>query len=319
MIKKIIWLTVSMVSLTCYGQIDLKEDTSFTGWKKGAFVALNMNQVALINWAAGGENALSATAIFTGFIKKRNEKSYFETTLDMGYGWISNETNGFRKNEDKLDLNAKYGLRANASNKLYYALLMNFRTQFAPGFNFPDDSTVISRALAPGYLSLAMGFDYKPVDYFSVFISPATGRGLFVRDQSLADQGQFGTFAAEFDADGNKIKDGARFRFEFGAMLRARFQKEVIKNVSLLSTLQLFNNYTDVRVENRKNIDINWETMINIKANKWLTTSIFTHLIYDDDIQLPTFQTINGVRTEVSRGPKTQFKEVFGIGISYKF
>ncbi|MFN4123514.1 MAG: DUF3078 domain-containing protein [Flavobacteriales bacterium] len=317
--KKYFILAMILARLTSYGQIDLKEDTSFIVWRKGAFMAFNFNQVALINWAAGGENALSATAIFSGFIKKRNVKSYFETTLDMGYGWITNETNGFRKNEDKLDLNMKYGHRATKGNKIYYALLMNFRTQFAPGFNFPDDSTVISRFLAPGYLSVAAGIDYKPNDFFSVFVSPATGRLLLVRDQRLADQGQFGTFAAEFDANGNKIKDGALYRLEFGSMLRARFQKEVIKNVSLLTTLQLFNNYTDVRKDNRRNIDVNWETMINIKANKWLTTSIFTHLIYDDDIQLPTFETINGVRTEVGRGPKTQFKEVFGIGLSYKF
>lgn len=319
MIKKIVLSAFLLMSLNAITQIDIKEDTSFTGWKYGGFATLNFNQVALVNWAAGGENALSATAIFSGFLKKRNTNSYFETTLDLGYGWITTQNQPFRKNEDKIDFNVKYGYKATQDKKLYYAALLNFRSQFAPGFNFPDDSVVISRWLAPGYLTLAIGLDYKPVSYFSVFVSPVTGRALFVRDQNLADKGQFGTTAAEFDEQGNKTKDGETLRFEFGAMLRARFQKDIAKNINLLSTLQLFNNYTDARVSNRKNIDINWETMINIKANKWLTTSIFTHIIYDDDIQLPTFQTVNGVRTEVGRGPKTQFKEVLGIGLSYKF
>jgi len=318
MIKRLILSALLLMSIASFAQIDLKEDTSFTGWKYGGFATLNFNQVALVNWAAGGESALSGTAIFSGFVKKRNEISYFETSLDMGYGWITSDNQPFRKNEDKIDFNMKYGLKATQDHKLYYALLLNFRSQFAPGFNFPDDSTVISRFLAPGYLTLALGMDYKPNNYLSIFLSPVTGRALFVKDQNLADAGQFGTVGAEFDENGTKIKDGQTLRFEFGAMLRARFRKDIAKNIDLLSTLQLFNNYTDARVSNRKNIDINWETMINIKANKWLTTSIFTHLIYDDDIQIPVTRTVNGQQVEGS-GPRTQFKEVLGIGLSYKF
>jgi hypothetical protein len=64
----------------------------------------------------------------------------------------------------------------------------------------------------------------------------------------------------------------------------------------------MFNNYTDKDKSNRANFDVNWEVMVNIKANKFLTTSIFTNLIYDQNI----------IR-------KTQFKEVFGLGVSYKF
>jgi hypothetical protein len=64
----------------------------------------------------------------------------------------------------------------------------------------------------------------------------------------------------------------------------------------------MFNNYTDRDKSNRANIDVNWEVMVNLKANKFLTTSIFTHLIYDHNII-----------------KETQFKEVLGVGVSYKF
>jgi hypothetical protein len=160
--------------------------------------------------------------------------------------------------------------------------------------------------------------DYKPNDWFSMFISPATGRSTFVMDQRLADLGQFGVTAATYDEAGNILTQGKKSRFEFGAYLRARLQKDLVKNVSVVSNLQLFNNYSDPIKPQRANIDVNWENLILIKANKWLTTSIFTNLIYDHDVQIPVKRIVNGAEV-IGSGPRLQFKEVLGVGISVKF
>lgn len=307
---------VSLLTGVSMAQIDVKEDTTVSGWKRGGFLSFSFNQVALINWAAGGESALSATALGSYFWKYRKNDLYFESVVDGGFGIINTKSQPWRKNEDKLELNAKFGKRA--KGKVYYAGLMNFRTQFAPGFNFPNDSTVISDFMAPAFLSLALGFDYKPNDWFSLFLSPATGRATFVLNPTLANAGQFGVTPAVRDSAGNVITEGERVRLEFGAYLRARLQKDVTKNISVVSNLQLFNNYTDPIAEQRGNIDVNWETIILIKANKWLTTSLFTNLIYDHDVKIPVTRVVNGVETQ-GTGPRTQFKEVFGLGISFKF
>jgi hypothetical protein len=92
----------------------------------------------------------------------------------------------------------------------------------------------------------------------------------------------------------------------------------VVKNISVVSNLQLFNNYTDPIKAQRANIDVNWENLILIKANKWLTTSIFTNLIYDHDVQIPVEREVDGVKV-IGSGPRMQFKEVLGIGLSIKF
>ena len=298
-------------------QIEVKEDTTVNGWKKGGFFALNFNQVSLTNWAPGGESALSATALGNDFVKYRHNDVYFESVLDAGFGFITTSSQATRKNEDKIELNAKFGKRA--KGKFFYAGMLNFRTQMAPGYNFPDDSTIISRFMAPGYLSLALGMDYKPNEWFSVFLSPATGRATFVLDQRLANLGQFGVDPAVLDTlTGAVISPGEKTRFEFGAYLRARLQKELVKNISIVSNLQLFNNYSDPIKAQRVNIDVNWETLIMIKANKWLTTSIFTNLVYDNDIQVPVTRVVDGNEV-VGTGPRTQFKEVLGIGLSFKF
>ena len=312
----ILLLILSGISLSINAQIEVKEDSSVLGWKKGGFFNLNLNQVSLTNWAAGGESALSSTALINGFLKYRKNGTYFESTLDAGYGFITTNTQRLRKNEDKFEINSKFGSRA--KNNFFYSAMLNFRSQFAPGFNFPNDSVVISNFMAPGYLSLALGMDYKPNNWFYIFLSPVSGRITFVNDQTLADAGQFGVEKAVYDTNGNIISPGKRIRLEMGASLRARIQKDLIKNVKLISNLQLFNNYTDPKKPNRKNIDINWETLLLLKANKWLTTSIFANLIYDHDIEVPV-KRIENNKEIISTGPRTQFKQVLGVGVSLVF
>lgn len=299
-----------------HAQIKIEEDTAVRGWKKGGFFTLNLNQVSLTNWAAGGESALSTTALANLYLKYRNKSTYFETVLDAGYGLITTSTQPIRKNEDKIELNSKFGKKA--AGKFFYAGMMNFRTQFAPGYAYPNDSVAISDFMAPGFLSLALGMDYKPNDWFSMFISPATGRATFVASQVLADAGQFGVTPAVYDTNGVMLSQGKKVRLEFGAYLRARLQKDIAKNVQIVSNLQLFNNYTDPIAEQRGNIDVNWESLILIKANKWLTTSLFMNLIYDHDVKIPVKRMVNGVEVN-GTGPRTQFKELLGVGLSFKF
>ena len=45
---------------------------------------------------------------------------------------------------------------------------------------------------APGYVLLSLGFDYKPVDGLSIFVSPITSRWTIVRDDSLSAKGAYG-------------------------------------------------------------------------------------------------------------------------------
>lgn len=257
-------------------------------WKKGGFASLQFNQVSLTNWAAGGENAISTTAFLNLFANYKKEKVVWDNSLDLGYGTLKNEGKKPRKNEDKIDFLSKFGHQA--FGKFYYSALLNYRTQFTDGFNYPNDSIPTSTFMAPGYLSISLGMDYKPNEFFSLFFSPASGKFTFVLDDTLSHKGAYG------------VDPDKKVRSEFGAQLNAKFQKDIFKNVNLMSKLMLFNNYTDKDKANRKNIDVNWEVMINIKANKYLTTSIFTNLIYDQNMVA-----------------KTQFKEVFGIGLSYKF
>ena len=93
-----------------------------------------------------------------------------------------------------------------------------------------------------------------------------------------------------------------------------QLKKDLSPKINLTSTLNLFNNFTDVNEANRQNIDINWETMINMKLTSYLGVSIYTNLIHDNDVAVPIYEGNKVVGT----GPRTQFKRLLGVGFSYK-
>lgn len=297
-------------------------DTTPDGWKFGGFTSLMINQVALVNWNAGGESAFSGTALFSGFANLKRNNWYWKNSIDLGFGQLYSKTFGWQKNEDKINFLSTLTRPIGTSNTFSYAAEVNFKTQFAPGYVLPDDSTRISRFMAPGYLVLTIGITYKPADWVSFYLSPATGKFTFVTDPLLSDRGAFG------------VDTGKTVNSEFGAYFRLNLKKDIMKNITLQSDLTLFNGYTDKDPVNRQKVDVDWQTSINMKVNKFISVSIFTHLIYDYDIkqlvfdgETPVWQLdesglfitdVDGNKVQ-KRDALVQFKEVLGVGFSYKF
>jgi hypothetical protein len=143
-----------------------------------------------------------------------------------------------------------------------------------------------SNFLAPAYVLLSLGVNYKPTPYFSVFISPLTQRWILVNDNYLSSIGAYG------------VDPGKKSRNEFGAFLSADFNKEIAKNVFLKSRLDLFSNYKN----EPGNIDVYWTNVIAMKVNRFLSANIAVDLLYDDDA--------------IARW---QVRQLLGVGFSAKF
>ena len=273
---------------------------SVDGWKKGITTFINVSQTSLTNWAAGGENSLSINGLINAQANLKKGESNWANSLEIGYGLLKQGTDaGFVKTDDKIELVSKYGYHA--FGKWNYAVLFSFKTQMANGYNYPNDSVAISKFLAPGYILGAAGLDYMPNDNFSAFIAPITGKVTLVNDQALADSGAYG------------VKPGQKSRIEMGGYIRLAFRKDLFENVNFSTKIDLFSNYLD----NPQNIDINWETLLTLKANKYLSATLSTLLIYDDNIKIEQDTNNDGVID--SKGPRIQFKEVLSIGITLQF
>ena len=260
---------------------------------------LAFSQSAFSNWSAGGQNSVGLNAFINLKANYHKGKHAWGNTLDIGYGfnYLGKMSKAqFTKTNDKIELTTAYGYSISKDNKWLATVLANFRTQFSAGFNYPDDSTVISNFMAPGYLVAGVGITYIPVKWFYLYMSPASGRFTFVLDKQLSDSGAFG------------VARGKTMLAEFGPYVRADLNKDLSKTINLASTVEFFTAYNN----DFGNIDVNWSLLLTMKVNKWLAATIATQVIYDDNVKIKTTPTSEP-------GPRTQFKEMLGLGLTYKF
>lgn len=301
--KAVLLLILFSVSLAnAQDQDEEKEEEGPpTPWHRGGTFNVNFSQVALQHWAGGGQNSISGTSVMNLFADLRKERYTWRNSIDMAYGLLSQDKSPFIKNDDQIELNSRLGRRIKESD-ISYSSMLNFRSQFAPGYEFPEeDSIKFSNFLSPAYIKAATGFSYDPGESFDLSLSPAATKVTIVSDQDLADQGAFG------------VEPGKNVRYEFGGNLSASYAKEILPRTRLRSELSLFSNY----LEKPGNIDINFSLRLNMKVNDFITANITTDMIYDDDIDIPVDTDDDGVPEK--HGPRLQIKEVLNVGLSFNF
>lgn len=288
-------------------------DTTY--WEKGVKTSLTFTQTTLENWAAGGENSVAFNAGLRAFASYIKGRTMFDNLLEVGYGLIDQSNVGLRKNDDKIMFSTKIGHKIKEDGKIYWSSLIDFKSQFYKGVDYQDDDSEIkiSDFMAPGYLTISTGLEWKPNNFFSLSYSPVAGKMTFVGIQRFADRGDFGVDPAVYEeTTGIKLVDGKNLRTELGSFNKIQLKKDILKNVNLETKLELFTAYNDTF----GNVDINWQNVVTMKINGWLMTSFITQLLYDDDIHIATeFDDITG--EPLNAKPRTQYKQILGVGLTF--
>lgn len=268
-------------------------DTATKKWKHGGFYGINVSQGSLSNWAAGGDNfSLSVNSLLSLFAFHKNGKHSWDNTFDFNLGYVNTTSLGSRKNDDRFDLLSKYGYFL--TSKLNLSGLVNLRSQFFKGYIFPDNVKTFSSAfMAPGYLLVSPGLDYKPTKNLTIFLSPATARWVIVRDTALSNRGLYG------------VKPGEKSAFEFGAFATIGYLKEFNKFITYKGRLDLFSNYRN----KPQNVDLFMSNLLNAKLGKVFSVSWSVDMIYDDDVRL---------FGKNQRSAALQLKSLIGLGLILK-
>lgn len=300
--------------------------TQDEGWKFDGGLGLFGNQVALVNWAAGGISAFSGIAKGDISANMKKGKLSWENKLEGEWGFIKEKEQIIKKNVDALKLNSKIGYQLDKKGKLYVGALLSFNSLFSPYF-VDDMGHYSSNFLAPADMIVAAGLDWKPNKSFSLFFSPIASKMIFVMDKGV-DETAYG------------LEEGATSKFELGAYMKAEFKKELMKNVKFKTGLVLYTNYLDNSIDaiydednkfiedksNFGNIDIDWYTGLDLTVNKWITVGIGTQLIYDHDTKINLTEEVDEKTVPIlsadgtqATGPRVQFREALNIGITYRF
>ena len=271
-------------------------DTTQRKWKTGGIFNLNINQGSLSNWSAGGDKfSFSLNSYLNVYAFYKKNKNSWDNSLDLAYGIVNTTSLGSRKASDRIDLTSKYGYAL--SKKWNAAVLFNARSQFANGYAYSktaaglDTSSLTSKTFAPAYLLLSLGFDYKPADNFSLFLSPITARYVIVSDDRIALL--YG------------LDSGKNVKAELGAFVSVNFTKKLGSKFTYKTKLDLFSNYR----KNPQNIDMYWSNVITATITKYINFSFNLDMIYDDDTQ----------NVNPAKGPAPQWLQLMGIGFAYKF
>ncbi len=307
--KKTLLAVVLLFSATItFGQEEEKKEKEAPkdGWTRAGNISFLFNQSAFnAEWLGGGTSNIAGNLSLSYDFNYRKGDLTWDNKILADYGLTKIDDQEFtRKTNDRFEFNSLLGKQIKESN-WYYSFFLNFRTQFAPGYEFGEDAdgneirTEITDLFSPAYLQLGPGMLWKKNDNFKVNIAPATARFIFV-DGAFTDVGNdqadidvFNDGGGYFGVEANETN-----RFEFGAALSAYAKFEIMKNVSMENILNLYSNY----LEDPQNVDIDYTANVVMSINKYLSTNVTFQAIYDDNA-IGAFQ----------------IREVFGLGINYGF
>jgi hypothetical protein len=247
-------------------------------WKRGGNFNLSIQQVSLSNWAAGGASSFALNTGINLFANYNRNNKIWDTKLTVSFGVNRQAERAYpmRKTNDNFVFTSKYGREL--SESLYLSTQIDARSQLLKGYKYyrPAGSDreardIISDLLSPGYIQSSTGLNYqkqyKNNNKFSSIISPFTGRFTLVLDDSLSRAGAFG------------VVPGENIRPEAGLSITTSIDTQLMTNVRWKADLNLFSNY-----EKLGNMVVNFNSTINMKVNRYISTRIETILIYDENV-----------------------------------
>lgn len=295
-------LTILLCVLYCFSlsaQDNSDEEDVKEGWTKEGNFQFLFNQSAFnAEWQGGGTSNIAGNALINYDFNYVKDRTTWDNKLILEYGLTKQEDSEFaRKTNDRVEFNSVYGYQISPDSSWSYSFFVNVLTQFAKGYRFSEDEdgneirTERTRFLSPGFFQAGPGLLYKRDDDFTINVAPATARLIVVDDR-------FTTGVDYVDGAYFGVDAGESSRFEFGASINALYNFTIAENVTMDNVLLLYSNYLD----KPDNIDINYSTNVNMKINDWLSTNLIFQAIYDD----------NAVGA-------FQIREVFGLGLNYKF
>lgn len=313
-------------------------------WSFGGKPGLKWSRSSFSNWAAGGLGSSAIEFDSRAHAHYKNDKIEWKNDLEMAYGFNRRDTEGKRKIVDKFNFYSNYSW-IGERKAFRYSVLLNVKSQFTDGYDYRSVNQwdLKSGSFAPGYVSLNVGFDYIKIKHLNVHFSPLSekttivtesyyerkvlneyygGNPIFIENSGVEQEDEWNEpfdeapspeelAPIEARLDSTEVTYGLAWRentrFETGASFQLLYDyPDIFKNVDFKTRLDVFSSYT-----NFAQPDIDWEVWLSFNFNKYLAFTINTQMIYDSDILFD-----DGMGGKES---KLQFRDFFGIGMSYTF
>jgi hypothetical protein len=281
-------------------------DYKVSYWRKSVIVGINFSQSAFSdNWAGGGVNSFALNSNIDYRLEYNKQPFDYTTELILLYGRSKNRGQLSRKTNDRIFWDNK--VSSQLSKSWFFFGSLSFESQFDRGFSYDPSGVnrpqIISRFLAPGYITESVGFEYKPSKVFDLRLGTGTARQTLVLDKAV--------FNGQSTAYG--VESGRTFRNELAFQVVALFDKDIMQNIHLTSRYALFIPYG----RSLQNIDHRLDVTLAAKVNRLISLTITGVALYDKEATDALYKNQgNGAK---GKGVPIQSNENLAIGILYRF
>jgi hypothetical protein len=294
---------------------DKKKEKKSGPFTQGGWISVVGGQGGSRNWAAGSERFSFSFAAYLNLYANRSwGKNLWENTANIGYAMVNTSSQGVRKQDDKFDLYTKYGYLISGSKRKKEwraGFVANFRSQLTESFDYTESKPkVVGRFMAPGYVTIAPGVNFKACEGFNMFFG-AAARWVIATNQPYSFQHQGGIkpdgSAERPLAELYGVDPQRKVRFEAGPYMSIQLNKPIMKNVHLMSRLDALSDFADGEPQN---VDIYFTNTVGMKVNKWLQVTYNFDIISDNHVKMFGYNKTS---------PATQFRSMLGVGLMAKF
>lgn len=251
-------------------------------WKTKTSIGININQASFSdNWKGGGVNSLAVGGLVNYKADYAKENYSYSSEVILQYGKVKNKSQLQKKTTDRIFWDNKAAFQL--SKNWYFFGSVTFESQFDNGFSYSTDSygnekaTIISKFMSPGYLTESVGFEYKPVKYFSTRIGTGTARQTFVLANDELREAAERDGITKTDNYGVPLED--KFKNDLAFQIVANFDKDVFQNVNLKTRYALF-----VPYDNFGYISHRLDIAVTAKVNRFMNVSVTGVGLYDRNV-----------------------------------
>jgi hypothetical protein len=244
-------------------------------WRTKTSIGININQASFSNnWNGGGVNSLAVGGLLNYKAEYAKESYSYISEVILQYGKVKNKNQLQKKNNDRIVWDNKAAFQL--SKSWYFFGSVTFESQFDNGYSYSTDAngfetaTLISKFMSPGYLTESIGFEYKPVKYFSTRLGTGTARQTFV----LANDELSAALPGKTDNFGVPLED--KFKNDLAFQIVANFEKDVFQNVNLKTRYAVFVPYDQIGYTSHR-LDV----AVTAKVNRFMNVSLTAVGLYD--------------------------------------
>ncbi|MDO6599126.1 DUF3078 domain-containing protein [Tenacibaculum sp. 1_MG-2023] len=272
-------ICIFLISASVFGN---HSTDSIQKWSiKGKFTFL-FNQSAFSNWTSGGDNTIAGNVNINYDFNYKKGKWNWDNKIITGYGLSHVDDKGFRKTNDQFEYNSLLGLKS--KGLWFFSFFNNITTQFTRGYDYSETpAKPTSTFFSPAYISFGPGLLWKKSDDYRINIAPATSRFTFVSEEF---SGKYGVDVGETNS------------YSLGFNLSTYMKFDLMENINMENIVAIYSDY----LNHPENIDVNYQMNLLFKVNRYFSMNMTLHAIVDDNTS-----------------KRIQFREVFGLGLSYFF